>query len=141
MTPTRQNQVDAFFRNAKIGAAAWSVSLSMYVVLILTGDGQGSAWIWLNYIAFLVSFIAMIGQYRARMADEFTQEAWNAASNAAFIATVAWMLLATQIETLIAWAVTLSTGEPFATQFSYWWAFQMPLTSFYAVFWFRHWRA
>lgn len=140
-TSPRQERVDRFFRAAAFGAMAWTISLVGYLTLIALNQYQGTSWIWLNYAVFLGCFVALIIQYRNRQADEFTLEAWHAASSSAFFATVAWMLFSIQIEAYANQLYSQWTGTPVATRFSYWWAFQMPLTSFYAVFFYRQWRS
>lgn len=135
----RQTKVDRFFGAAALGGVAWATSLVVYLALIALNQHSGTWWIWLNYAVFLTCFIALIVQYRNRQADEFTLEAWHAASSAAFFATVAWMLFAIQIEAYANQIYSQWTGTPVRTGFAYWWAFQMPLTSFYAVFYYRQW--
>lgn len=136
----RQQQVDRFFRAAKLGAIAWVISLSLYLVLIALGKNLDAGWSQLNYAILLFCFAALIIQFRNRNADEFTQAAWASASTVAFLMTLGWMILAIQIEYFINLAIGYLTGSPVRTAFAYWWAFQMPFTAFYTMFWFRQWR-
>lgn len=140
MSERRQQKVDRFFLTAKLGGIAWTVSLSLYHVLIALGNHQDRDWSLLNYAILLFCFATLIIQFRNRNADEFTQAAWACASNGAFLVTLGWMILAVQIEYFINLAISHLTGTPVRTAFAYWWAFQMPFTAFYAVFWYRQWR-
>ncbi|WP_152434576.1 hypothetical protein [Erythrobacter sp. THAF29] len=125
---------------AKVGGGAWLLSLSMYLVLIASGQNTGTWLVWFNYAIFLLFFAALIVQFRNRNADEFTAQQWGIASSTAFIVTVGWMLFAGQIEAIVGGIISQATGKPFQTSYALWWAFQMPMLTFYAVFFFRQFR-
>lgn len=139
ITP-RQIRVNRFFKAAVIGGAAWILSLSMYLALIALNMTAGTWWIWLNYALFLIFFGALMTQYRMRDADEFAGELWTSSSSTAFIVTVAWMLFASQIEAWLNVFYSQWSGTPVRTAYAYFWAFQMPMLTFYAVFFMRYWR-
>jgi hypothetical protein len=141
MNENRQLKVDRFFLAAKAGAIAWALSLSLYLVLIALGKDQATGWSQINYAILLFCFAALIVQFRNRNADEFTQMAWAGASTGAFLLTLGWMIFAIQLEYFINLAMWQMSGTPVRTAFAYWWAFQMPFTAFYAVFWLRQWRS
>ena len=134
----RQGSVNRFFLAAKVGGTAWAISFVFYLALLASGLGQESPWIWLNYAVFIVFFIALILQFRARDADEFTSESWHSASSTAFIVTVGWMLFGSQIEAAVNWLYFAATGEAVRTGYAFFAAFQVPMITFYAVFFYRH---